>query len=75
MPMAPEDTRITSCPAFFTSLNTLHSASTRLMFMCPVGCASVDVPTFTTILTEYHLDAHNRRFPAGPKPFGRSTSF
>ena len=52
MPMAPDDTRITSCPAFFTSLSTLHSASTRRMFMCPVGWARVDVPTLTTIRME-----------------------
>ena len=50
MAMAPEDTSTISCPAFFRSLMTLHSCSTRRMFICPVACASVDVPTLTTIL-------------------------
>ena len=29
MPMAPEETRMISCPAFFRSLSTLHSRSMR----------------------------------------------
>ena len=29
MPMAPEETKITSWPAFFRSLSTLHIRSTR----------------------------------------------
>ena len=49
MPMAPEETRMISWPAFFRSLRTLHSASTRRMFNKPVGWARVEVPTFTTM--------------------------
>ena len=36
IPMAPEDTKMTSCPAFFRSDSTLHRLSTRRMFRCPV---------------------------------------
>ena len=50
MAMAPEETRMISCPIFLRSLKTLHSFSIRWMFSRPVGCASVDVPTLTTIL-------------------------
>ena len=50
MPMAPEDTRIISCPAFFRSLRTFTRSSTWRMFMRPVEWARVEVPTFTTIL-------------------------
>ena len=49
MPMAPEETRMISWPAFFRSLRTLHSSSTRRIFSKPVGWARVEVPTFTTM--------------------------
>ena len=44
MPIAPEETRITSFPAFLRSLSTLQSASIRRMFSLPVGCVMVEVP-------------------------------
>ena len=49
MPMAPEETRMISCPAFFASLSTLQRVSTWRIFRCPEGCVSVDVPTLTVI--------------------------
>ena len=49
MPIAPDETRMISCPAFFRSLSTLHSRSMRWIFSRPVACANVDVPTLTTI--------------------------
>ena len=49
MPIAPDETRMISCPAFFRSLSTLHSRSIRWIFSRPVACANVDVPTLTTI--------------------------
>ncbi len=49
MPIAPDDTSIISCPAFFRSLSTLQSFSMRCIFSLPVECASVEVPTFTTM--------------------------
>ena len=48
MPMAPEETRIISCPAFFRSLRTLTSSSTWRMFSRPVAWARVDVPDMPT---------------------------
>ena len=49
IPMAPEETSISSCPAFLMSLMILHSCSTRRMFRWPVGCARVDVPILITM--------------------------
>ena len=49
MPMAPDETRMTSCPAFFRSLSTLTRSSVWRMFSRPVECASVEVPTLTTM--------------------------
>ena len=37
MAMAPEDTSTSSWPAFFRSLTTLHSSSTRRIFSFPVA--------------------------------------
>ena len=47
--IAPEDTKISSCPAFFTSLKILQSFSVLLMLILPLVWVNVDVPTFTTI--------------------------
>ena len=49
MAMAPEDTSTSSCPAFFRSLMTLHSRSTRRIFSFPVAWVRVEVPNLTTI--------------------------
>ena len=37
MPIAPEDTNMIWCPAFFRSLSTLHRCSMRRMFRRPVA--------------------------------------
>ena len=56
MAMAPEETRMISCPMFFRSLSTLQKRSMRWMFSRPVACASVEVPTLTTIRIKYPSD-------------------
>ena len=48
-PIAPLETKITSCPAFCRSASVLTSCSTRRMFNLPVRCVNVEVPTLTTI--------------------------
>ena len=54
MAMAPEETKISSWPAFFRSLITLQSSSARRMFSFPVAWVRVEVPSFTTILIFFH---------------------
>ena len=49
-PIAPEDTSITSCPSFFKSERTDASFAILAIFVFPVLCVNVDVPTLTTIL-------------------------
>ena len=49
MPIAPEETRITSLPAFLRSLSTLHSASICRMLSRPVGWVMVEVPILMTM--------------------------
>ena len=72
MPMAPEDTKITSCPAFFRSDSTLTSSSTWRMFNRPVAWAKVEVPTLTTmrigITSYYFFWSGERSWPEGVDP-------
>ena len=55
MPIAPEETRITSFPAFLRSLSTLQSASIWRMFSLPVGCVMVEVPILMTMRIQASL--------------------
>ena len=49
MAMAPEETRMTSCPWLCRSASTQASRSKLRRSLCPSSFVSVEVPTLTTI--------------------------